>query len=582
MCTVAAARSPVVAAVYLIEQEFVGHVFAPIDGPQSGPALDQLATLWSRLQGEMGIDRAIPGVQLPTSFPGPSLTRADRPLAVSEDPRGSHQMILRRNHDVLVLSLVLSSPPSAGHGGSGGPAVPGWAEFGRWWRQLVSGRVSAMLGVVSTFQAITLDGLSPLADWGRAAVDLLPPGDGDTVDWWSGGAKVGPGLAMWDVNGGARIPERRLVVLAGPGGDERLSAFTWRSGRVDLPRLARYLLHAARLRHQADVRGDGSALIDLRARIEETVTRVGAALSEAGDIGPEMTALLADEAILSNTRVDLRLMRDVVAVESANLALALHPPLSTDEQLGRWLAEQLIDDTHMLDATALRAGSLRELVAGAGRWPIPTVHRSPAPSLLREHTVEPGPEVRDRVEIRMGFGFDLVAYSSRSTPLQRDAQRRLADLTDRVLDDIGVRLVETDHQPAGDGQMVVLRSYVELHRALPALLHGWRNHLAEDNKAHDDRLRVRLSVSVGPFTLAAIGYAGATIIEIGRLLNSGPIRSAMTDHPDADVVGLVSDRLYADVVGEGYPDPAPAEFVRRHVVVKSYRKHAWLWVPRLS
>jgi len=86
-----------------------------------------------------------------------------------------------------------------------------------------------------------------------------------------------------------------------------------------------------------------------------------------------------------------------------------------------------------------------------------------------------------------------------------------------------------------------------------------------------------LSVAAGPFANSAIGFTGNTIIEIGRLLDSTALRHAVTAHPAADVVALVSDRLHADVVGEGYPGLDATHFEQIPVQAKTYRKPAWLW-----
>jgi hypothetical protein len=149
---------------------------------------------------------------------------------------------------------------------------------------------------------------------------------------------------------------------------------------------------------------------------------------------------------------------------------------------------------------------------------------------------------------------------------------------ERVLGDVGVALHDTDRQDAGDGMMVVLSPRLELHRVLPGLLHGWRTRLAADNDEHpEDRIRLRLSVAAGPFAAAAIGFTGATIIEMGRLLDSAVLRRAVAEQPGADLVALVSDRLHADVVGEGYPGLDADQFEPRLVEVKSFRRQAWLW-----
>jgi hypothetical protein len=79
--------------------------------------------------------------------------------------------------------------------------------------------------------------------------------------------------------------------------------------------------------------------------------------------------------------------------------------------------------------------------------------------------------------------------------------------------------------------------------------------------------------------LAALGFGGNTIIEVSRLLDSDTIRQAVADHPDRDLVVLVSDQLYRWVVGEGHPGLDDIRFDQVHVSAKKFTATAWLWAP---
>lgn len=158
-------------------------------------------------------------------------------------------------------------------------------------------------------------------------------------------------------------------------------------------------------------------------------------------------------------------------------------------------------------------------------------------------------------------------------------QERLAALVREVLDDMGYRLEETDHQDTGDGMNVFLPVDAELHRSLPQLLLSWQTRLGADNDRYRDRMRLRMSTAFGPVGIAALGFAGSTIVDVSRLLNSAVLRGALTEHPDIDLAVLVSEQLYAYVVGEGYPGLDARHFERRLVEVKEFRQPAWLWIP---
>jgi hypothetical protein len=182
-----------------------------------------------------------------------------------------------------------------------------------------------------------------------------------------------------------------------------------------------------------------------------------------------------------------------------------------------------------------------------------------------------------RIEIRMGFAVDIVCYSARPAPEKEAAQQRLARLAGEVLGDLNLSSAETAQQSTGDGMNVFLPVAVEVHRALPILLNSWRDRLALDNQRFRDRLRLRMAAVVGPIGPSELGFSGGTIVELSRLLDSDVLRKEITDHPAIDLAALVSDQLYAYVVGEGYPGLDPAQFRRHLVQVKRYSAHAWLW-----
>jgi hypothetical protein len=182
-----------------------------------------------------------------------------------------------------------------------------------------------------------------------------------------------------------------------------------------------------------------------------------------------------------------------------------------------------------------------------------------------------------RIEMRMGFAVDIVGYSSRPAPVQDHAQQRLARLTDEVLADLSIEVSQTAQQHSGDGVMVFLPATAEIHRALPTLLHSWQDRLAADNRRFEDRLRLRVSTVVGLVRLAALGFSGGTVIELGRLLDCDALRGELAARPALDLAVLVSGKLYDYVVREGHPGLTPTSFQHQQVLLKEYRGDAWLW-----
>lgn len=522
----------------LIDQELVVHVFAPTDGPNAVRAEGEIRQIWQRCHDVLGMTAPIANTHLPSLLPR-QLDRSGEPVAACEHPEGEYQAIMRRVQDVMNISVVLAGPS-------------GWARLDRQWRDLAAGGTSGQLGVVTVFQAKHRGDLEANAQVVRAA---LPPGDEGSY-WWRRVQFSPHGFTCWETSPDDERADRRIVVVAPDGQDAELSAWTWSRGDVELPPFARYLMHAAKLRYQARLRGTSqpfAALLDRVSAQVDVLSRPGA--------GPlDLSGLRAAETKLAASAGTVRAMRRTVEIAVGNMTNVLNQPLTTDRLLGEWLSVQLADDAEYLD-TALQ--TVRDVVASQ--------RESLPPSAISQHRP-------DRVELRMGFGVDIVGYSTRSAPEKDLVQERLRAMMGRVLADLDLRIDQTHHQSTGDGLDVFLPVAVELHRALPATIQAWERHLVTDNERYTHRMRLRVSFAVGPVWPAAIGLSGSTIVEVARLLDAQPLRQAIIDHPDADVAALVSDQLHQYVIGEGHVGLDPHLFTRVDVKQKEYHRPAWLWV----
>ncbi|GAA3005960.1 hypothetical protein [Streptosporangium longisporum] len=211
--------------------------------------------------------------------------------------------------------------------------------------------------------------------------------------------------------------------------------------------------------------------------------------------------------------------------------------------------------------------------------------RSDLEFLSGRHGRERRSETRDREDpgrelVRTGFAVDIVGYSGRPASQRKDLQERLEAIFIRTMGELDVDIAATDRQGTGDGMNVFLPQALELHTALPRLLHAWRDHLARDNRRHADRMRLRMAVALGPVGITVLGYSGPTVIEVNRMLDSAPLRRAVREHPRADLAVLVSDLLHRYTVGEGHPGLDPFEFTSCDVANKGFTAGAWLWIAK--
>lgn len=179
--------------------------------------------------------------------------------------------------------------------------------------------------------------------------------------------------------------------------------------------------------------------------------------------------------------------------------------------------------------------------------------------------------------IRMGFVLDIAGYGRRDSPAKDSLQRRLAGVARMVFEDLAVPLSDIECQGTGDGLLVVLPARLDIQRVLPMLMQSMAERLALDNALSHDQMRVRMAADVGPVGLTELGFGGAMVTNMGRLLDSRPLRRWEAEHRERDLAVAVSDSLYRFVVAEGVPTLAREQFTRVQVRSKELSTAAWLW-----
>jgi hypothetical protein len=85
-----------------------------------------------------------------------------------------------------------------------------------------------------------------------------------------------------------------------------------------------------------------------------------------------------------------------------------------------------------------------------------------------------------------------------------------------------------------------------------------------------------MAIAFGPVGVAALGFSGDMVIECARLVDSEPLREALTNSPVADLAVLISDPLRRQLT---HPAMRDFSLTRVDVAVKSFSGAAWLWLP---
>jgi hypothetical protein len=330
------------------------YTFCAIDG---GP-LPALATAWQAVV-RLGMTEPVEGLHASPKL-GPAPTRPVprfELLAAGDRPdEGQFQAYAFASHDVAGVVGCLAP-------GEGDAAT--WEELiGVWERAL--GEHAEPLG-----SALALVGLN---DEGAAEE---PPPVGDRG--WESGLRTAAGFSVWQARG-----EARLLALTGPERAEaEIDRFAWWAGETRLPPLARYLLHASKLRfeHRVYERQIGEfhqANRDLDADIVELTSVL------AEDSRRPLTAEQLDDAAAHLVRAETKLvattgsmteladLRRTVKIARENMrplvpapaqgASVEDSPFAADLELADWLDAQARHDIGYAKSTRERADRVRDLL----------------------------------------------------------------------------------------------------------------------------------------------------------------------------------------------------------------------------
>jgi nucleoside phosphorylase len=361
----------------ILAEELVVHACYALDGfVGDGPYL-RIRAIWGALRSLAGD----PISSLPTDLPaGPAGLPADHDaeVVIAGQQGPDCQAVVRRRHDVLILSV-------------GFTADTNWADLERAWDRAL-GDGDDLLGETRIYYG-RLSG-TPEAGAATARLAHLPPVPQDP-HWQSGGVLVDAGCAVWEVS--PRVDSRttrRLLVLGADERDAQISALLWSTGDPAAPPLARYLLHAAKLRYQLRVLETGG-LPGLRARVA-AVPRGDHALR---DLELDVVAATTELAVMRRT---VEIAADNMRRHLATMPGAVQGGLfAEDSALAADFQTRLDDELAYLRADQDLLRTSREILATSrGGW----AHSEDCPTvgILTAMPLEYHPVwsmMRDRVEL---------------------------------------------------------------------------------------------------------------------------------------------------------------------------------------
>lgn len=182
---------------------------------------------------------------------------------------------------------------------------------------------------------------------------------------------------------------------------------------------------------------------------------------------------------------------------------------------------------------------------------------------------------------RLLLAVDAKGYGGVDVLTQRQFQEAIQRLLGEAADAAGLERDRWSTQEGGDSVLAVLPEGAsepdlvdpfmrQLEAGLRAFNHG---------RVPEAWLRLRAAVHFGTASPAPTGFVGRAPVEIGRILDSKVLRSALAAAPGACLALAVSSTVFNDVVREAYTTFRAQEFREVRIAEKEYAGRAWLWVP---
>jgi tetratricopeptide (TPR) repeat protein len=183
---------------------------------------------------------------------------------------------------------------------------------------------------------------------------------------------------------------------------------------------------------------------------------------------------------------------------------------------------------------------------------------------------------------RLCLCLDVEGYGGQDAPAQADIQRVLLQLMAAAATAARLDRSHWATQAKGDEVLALL----PLGPAEPQLVDEFVRHLDKDlarlnrPRRTDARIRLRLAIHQGVAYRADNGFAGEAVVAVSRLVNAAPVRRALAAAAEADLVVVLSDGVYREVVRPGHTTYRADEFRRVDVQEKEFHGDAWIHLPR--
>lgn len=186
-----------------------------------------------------------------------------------------------------------------------------------------------------------------------------------------------------------------------------------------------------------------------------------------------------------------------------------------------------------------------------------------------------------------GFGralivaSDLKGYGGGTDRRHELMQAEFVAIHRQAAEAAGLSRDEWVTQEGGDGELAILPATA----SDPQVVDGYMRALAaavqrrNEGLAPGERLRLRVAVAFGTAYRAANGYAGQAVVVANRLISAESIKRIFDEKAEANLILILSQRVFDDVVRQEHTSYRPDDFVEVNIQKKEFEGSAWVWVP---
>lgn len=185
-------------------------------------------------------------------------------------------------------------------------------------------------------------------------------------------------------------------------------------------------------------------------------------------------------------------------------------------------------------------------------------------------------------EYRVLFAADVQSSAGRGNTAQLMIRQALFTAARDAFETTGVQWDECHHEDTGDGMRIAVPGRVPK----AVMIHPFAFELALRLRQYNElsgpavRIALRCALHAGDVFITDGRLAGTSLEFLARLLEAPPARSALAAAGEAaPSVLAISQHVYDETVGHGYPGIDPGAFRQAAFRVKETTAQAWFTMP---